>query len=132
MGRDKDLKLLSMLFLRAQQTEKICRVRIVAAVIHNGDLVSACTPRIKTDPFQARFAASHHNIHLHAEIAALAAVKGSCEGLTMYVARVGAHGEPRLAKPCWACQKAIMSFGLKAVYWSETHENSKTTLGSKT
>lgn len=98
--------------------------KIAALIFDKRKLIAVGLNQNKTHPLQAKFQRHPEAVYLHAEIAALAAVRGSCEGLTMYVARVGAHGEPRLAKPCWACQRAIMSFGLKGVYWSETEPKS--------
>ncbi len=86
----------------------------------------------KTCPFQARFAADEHKIHIHAEIAAIkkafSAVYSSSNlygdfkplrNYKMYVARLLADGTPALAKPCMGCMGAIETFGIKHLEYTE-------------
>lgn len=137
MGRDKDLRILNKLFLRACQIDKICRVRLVAGVVQGNNLVSVSSPQIKTDPFQARFGSSRHNIHLHAEIGAIKkaiVALGSISKLkecSIYVCRAKQVSDldPTfvwgLAKPCSGCYSAIVQFGFKRLVYSMDGGNSQ-------
>ena len=57
----------------------------------------------------------------HAEVAALRALHTTVDfsRLSLYSARVGIAGEPRLAKPCPACALAISLLGIRDVHWTE-------------
>jgi pyrimidine deaminase RibD-like protein len=60
----------------------------------------------------------------HAEQAALRrARKSDLNGATIFVARVGKGGEPRVARPCSECENALRAAGIKKVVY--THEDGK-------
>ena len=55
------------------------------------------------------------NVSTHAEMAALARISG---GDTAYVARIGAGGEPRMARPCESCLKGLTTSGIRLVVFT--------------
>ena len=55
----------------------------------------------------------------HAEITALKSCGTTpIKGGTLYVARVGSAGDPRMSKPCPACQDALRKAGIKKVVFT--------------
>lgn len=71
---------------------------------------------VKTHPLQGRFAEEVGRpsaVFLHAEIHALTKLKDWSKAHKMVVTRFGKDGQPRLAKPCEICQKAILSAGIQ-------------------
>ena len=76
----------------------------------------------KTHPLMAKFGKNEKAICLHAEVDAIrqsVRCKAELAGSTMYIARVDRKGLPRLAKPCIGCRRAIISFGIREVEWTE-------------
>ena len=70
---------------------------------------------IKTHPLQARHAEAvgePHKIFLHAEIAALVAVKDHSKIDKLVVMRYTEAGYPVNAKPCKVCQRALRLAGV--------------------
>lgn len=57
------------------------------------------------------------NLTVHAEIDALSRVADP-RGATVYVARVGKHGDPRFSRPCANCAKALAEAGVKAIVYT--------------
>lgn len=56
-------------------------------------------------------------VSLHAEMDALKRC-GNPKGAVIYVARIGRSNDVALAKPCNACQKALIAAGIKRVYFT--------------
>lgn len=76
----------------------------------------------KTHPLAKRFGRNDQAICIHAEIDAIrraVAAGDDLRGSRMWVARVFRDGRPALAKPCIGCQRAIVSFGIVEVEWTE-------------
>ena len=92
--------------------------RMAALIYDKKRLVGFGLNQRKSHPLQAKFCSHPDRILLHAEIAALANARQSVEGMVMYIARVNARGEPRLAKPCVGCQAALIEFELGDVIWT--------------
>lgn len=57
----------------------------------------------------------HHHATTHAEMATLARISG---GTTAYVARIGAGGEPRMARPCKSCLEGLTAWGIRVVVFT--------------
>lgn len=75
---------------------------------------------VKTHPLQAAYARKvgcPDRIYLHAEIAALIRARSN-KPYRIVVFRYGAGGEPRNARPCVICQRAIKDFGIKVVEYT--------------
>lgn len=99
----------------------------MAALIYNRKkLIAVGMNSRKSHPLAKQFQKNPHTVCVHAEIAALvnAMRQGiSVEGMSIYIARVGKLGYPMLAKPCSGCSRALMSFGINNIYWTETNHN---------
>ena len=100
-----------------------------AGVVLKNNLISTGVNSYKTHPLMAQWGQNEDSICLHAEIDA---IKNALRLITpsqltkcdMYIVRVKrpspnsknwVHG---LAKPCKGCRRAIVSFGLKNVYYT--------------
>jgi len=110
--------------LKIAQANGIQDLPRMAAVIYDkrNRLVSVGLNSRRTHPLAAKFGKHVEAICLHAEIAAIVNARQCVEGMTMYIARVGSKNEPRLAKPCTGCQRALIAFKLKRVVWTQTGE----------
>lgn len=65
----------------------------------------------------------YHTYSIHAEVDTLMKIKKKANKYllsrcVMYVVRIGADSEFRYSKPCENCQKAILKYGVKNVYYS--------------
>ena len=115
-------KRLQELITIAQDVSEFDKNRHAAAIYINNRLISIGVNQMKSHPLQAKFGANTDKIFLHAEIDAirnaLRRVKTSeLHEATMYVARMR-QGVVRLSKPCVGCQRAILHFGIRNVYWT--------------
>lgn len=70
-----------------------------------------------------------HKNSIHAEVDALLNVKGRRRNMLteaeMYVVRIGPRNMDcplKYSRPCCDCQKAIMKYGIRKVYYSTSHE----------
>lgn len=71
---------------------------------------------IRTHPLQAHYGKKSGRpaaVFLHAELAALIKARGQVHRLE--IMRFHTNGRPALAKPCPACQLAIIDYGVKFV-----------------
>lgn len=73
-----------------------------------------------------------HTKSIHAEVDALLNVKGRRRNMLgdaeMYVVRIGKKSMDRplkYSRPCCDCQKAIMKYGIRKVYYSTSYEYNK-------
>ena len=129
----KHLKILELLSLVAEEvdvSQQRSNARLAAAVVYKNEIVAIGVNQKKSHPFQAKFGKNGHAIFLHAEISA---IKNALQHIdekelsksTLYVCRVK-YVSPRkgsftwgLAKPCVGCQRAIVTFDIKSVIYSE-------------
>jgi len=58
---------------------------------------------------------------LHAELDAIIG-SGDLNGCDAYVFRGNRFGQPRLSKPCPACEQALIAAGIRRVYFSVDNE----------
>lgn len=82
----------------------------------------------KTHPLAREFSGNDNQVCIHAELDALLDFfscslidehsSADLEDYTMYVARVLKDGTTALAKPCVACQKMLIHFGVGNVEWT--------------
>ncbi len=127
----RDIKFTELLARVAEDVAPAFRARIAAGIVIKNELVSIGTNQVKTHPLQAKFAKHYQAIHIHAEIDAIAkAVKKVDARLlskaTLYVTRVKQDREGAyiygLAKPCQGCARAIASFGINRVVWTNDED----------
>lgn len=74
---------------------------------------------IKTHPFQSKLAEKvglPYKEYLHAEV--LAVIRARGRGHSIHIERYGEKGEPRNAKPCPICERAIKEAGLKEISYT--------------
>jgi tRNA(Arg) A34 adenosine deaminase TadA len=96
----------------------------VAAMLLVGKVWHIGFNSLKTHPLMAKFGKNDKAICLHAEVNSIArALRWNTperlEGSTMYIARAKADGSAGMAKPCEGCQRAIVTFGINSVHWTE-------------
>lgn len=103
--------------------------KVSSAIVYKGRIVSIGTNKKKSHPFQARFGETEHSIFLHAEISA---IKNALREISiddmkkadLYVCRVKKEKQYSkqfvcgIAKPCCGCERAIVEFGIKNVYYT--------------
>lgn len=123
-------ELLELLCRKAAVQPKVAAARVAAGIVHpKKGLVSLGFNSYKTHPLQLKFSGDDKKISLHAETDAIIRylrmgyTVESLEDCSLYVARVkncvlGSY-KTGLAKPCAACQKAIIHYNLKDVIWTE-------------
>ena len=104
-------------------------VRFAAALVRNNKIVSVGFNRMKSHPFQAKFAKNDQAIFLHAEVHAIknALREINVEELKnteLYISRVKRpkagddHFVWGLSKPCPGCARAIAEFGIKRTIYT--------------
>lgn len=123
----RDLKIVNFLRKIAEDIIPINRARIAAAVVYKSEVISIGTNQKKTHPLQARFSRHVEAIHIHAEIDAIARAVRRIDAkklaqCTLYVARIkldsGGNTMWGMAKPCTGCERAIASFEIGRVVWT--------------
>ena len=109
--------------------------RLAAAVVYKNQIITIGVNRKKSHPFQARYSKNEDAIYLHAETDT---IRGALRYLsekqltksTLYVCRIKHEDGPGspiiwgLSKPCTGCQRAIATFDIKNVVYSEEGEGS--------
>ena len=104
-------------------------IRFAAAVVYRNKIVSVGYNRMKSHPFQAKYAKNPEAIYLHAEVHAIknALREINVEDLPkceLYISRVKRPkaGDDRfvwgLSKPCAGCARAIAEFGIKRTIYT--------------
>jgi deoxycytidylate deaminase len=118
----KHQKILQNLTEVALATPKVSSCKVSAAVVYKNRIVSYGVNSYKTSPFQKKYGKNEHAIFLHAEIAA---IKNASRHLTLsqlshsvlIICRVNDQGLA-MSKPCVGCQRAIIEFGIKQVFFT--------------
>ena len=104
---------------RTALESKFKRARVGAVITRGSRILSSGCNRIGYSRFIRE---RHYPESIHAEQQAILRLlhlrSESLVGSTMYVSRVGAFGEPRLAKPCPMCQKIIEAVGIRRVFYT--------------
>lgn len=119
-------------FLKAlAETADDHRSRHAAAIIYRNRIVALGTNHFKTHPFQIKYRRTPDAIYLHAEVAAIKrAIRQLSEKELKRAVLVSVrvkydHGlQPRfgMSKPCEGCQRAIVEFGIRRVYYTTENE----------
>ena len=93
-------------------------------------IIAIGTNQKKSHPFQKKYAPNEDAIYLHAEVAAIKnALRHIDEKVlaksTLYICRIKRTGDKNspftwgISKPCVGCQRAIATFNIKNVVYSE-------------
>jgi len=128
------MNLFDVMFNDTIEQPKCANARISAYIIDGSRIVSTGYNSMKTHPFQLKYGKNDQCIHLHAEIDA---IKNALKVVSlkelrycdMYIFRVKRESRigpfiSGLVKPCVGCQRAIVAFGLKNVYYTEDNKKS--------
>lgn len=125
----KILEIYNVLFKMASGMESAANARIATGIFMRNKIISFGFNCKKTHPFQSRFGKNAECIYLHSEIAAIKnALKeidvDDFKKCNIYICRVKKNMPkgyfiPGLAKPCTGCQRALRTFELKNVYYSQ-------------
>lgn len=113
----------------ASSMTKVANARICACIVHKNTIASFGMNQLKSHPFQAKFGTNKDSIFLHAEVDA---IKNALKCLsvddlkksTLYICRVKTVDNKEcwgLSKPCIGCARAIATFDLRAVYYSNDY-----------
>ena len=119
----------AILFRMGIASEKAGNSRVTAMITKGKHIISFGANSMKTSPWQKRFGRNDLAICLHAEIDAIKnALKvvsvRELKNCNLFVCRVK-QNKPRgdfvagLAMPCSGCQKAIVTFKINNVYYTE-------------
>ena len=126
----KHTKYINTLAKLASSMEKVGAARVYSCVVYKNSIQSFGMNQMKSHPFQVKFSRNKQSIYLHAEIAAIYnALKvmslSDLQKSTLYVCRVKMIGDKNqlgLSKPCEGCARAIATFGIKNVVYSNELE----------
>jgi len=133
---DKHEKVLDLLAVVAEGVDRNTTssgARLAAAIVYKNRIISIGINQKRSHPFQARYSKNGDAIYLHAETDT---IRGALRYLsekqlsksTLYICRIK-HEDGRdspiiwgLSKPCVGCQRAIATFDIKGVVYSEEGE----------
>lgn len=111
--KSDDLRYLA--FARNVSNHSQHRQRVGAVLLRKGTPISVGFNKKKCP--NRRFITGFNTTH--AEIAALASSgKNQIKKSVIYVYRQDKHGNPKLARPCKFCQKELIKFGVRTMYYS--------------
>lgn len=88
-----------------------------AVLVKGGRLLALGVNKWRNQALLATEQAYSEHLTVHAEIDALARVKGA-RGAVLYIARVGKGGEERFSRPCDRCAQALIEAGVKQVVYT--------------
>lgn len=127
VGISRHEKYMNILSKVAITVEPVAQARIAACIVYKNEIISFGINKKKSHPFQAKFGKNKDSIYLHAENDC---IKNALRNLsvdevaksTLYICRVKFDMTKNfvfgLAKPCPGCARAIASFGIKNVIYS--------------
>ena len=130
----KHMKYISTLARMAVSVEPVRKARLASCLVHQNTVVAFGINQLKSHPFQFKFSKNDDSIYLHSEVDC---IKNSLRFLdadqikksTLYVCRVKYTSTEKksmifgLAKPCIGCARAITSFGIKKVVYTENGDS---------
>lgn len=97
----------------------------IGAVIVDKQIVSFGTNQEKSHPLQKILNKRHRGFddddchhYLHAELSAILKTPADLSKATMYIARTLKNGKIGMCRPCPACMAAIISSGIKTLYYT--------------
>ena len=102
------------------------KAKLGAAIVSDREVISTATNVAKSHPIQRKYnyfrnmEGDNHQHFLHAEINAIIRVqdKRRLKGASIYVGRVCKDRVFAMARPCPACMKAIVDFGIKNIFYT--------------
>jgi len=136
MGKhEKVMDLLAVVAEGVDRNTTSSGARLAAAVVYKNQVITVGINRKKSHPFQARYSKNEDAIYLHAETDTIRAAlrclsEKQLTKSTLYICRIKHENGPGspiiwgLSKPCIGCQRAIATFDIKNVVYSEEGEGS--------
>jgi deoxycytidylate deaminase len=120
----KNKTIINVLQKIALDVEPVSNAKIAASITKRGKIISIGTNKNKTHPMQAKFAKHDLAIYQHAELSALINYLreediDDLRKCDIFVVRTKKNGDLAMAKPCKGCQKALLTFGIKNIYYSD-------------
>lgn len=113
------MQFLSLAIKLAQANETYPKWRFGSVLVKGGSVLAVGQNRLRSAPNHFTDPCS-----VHAEQDVLKRVNSTkLKGSVLYVARVGANNEPRLAKPCKTCTRLLTSLPLKRTYFTVDKES---------
>jgi tRNA(Arg) A34 adenosine deaminase TadA len=97
-----------------------------AVIVIKNKIVGLGFNQMKTHPFQAKFSKNKDSVYIHAEIHAIKNALRSIDVddlryADLYVTRVmNGNSKRGMSKPCEGCVGAIVEFGIKRVYYTDS------------
>ena len=131
MGKhEKVMDLLAVVAEGVDRNTTSSGARLAAAVVYKNQVITVGINRKKSHPFQARYSKNEDAIYLHAETDTIRTAlrhlsEKQLSKATLYVCRIKHEDGPDtpliwgLSKPCVGCQRAIATFDIKVVVYSE-------------
>jgi tRNA(Arg) A34 adenosine deaminase TadA len=134
------IDIFNKMFNMAQSLETCAHARILAVITHHNKshFLEEGRNQYKTHPFQKRFSTNEDCIYLHAEIDC---IKNALRWMSvydlqdcdLYVMRLKQETKAGptitgLSRPCKGCMRAIATFGIKNVYYTEDKKSEFTCL----
>ena len=130
---DKSTEFLNTLSLIAEDvdaSQTSSRARLAAALVYRNKIIAIGTNQKKSHPFQKKYGKNEDAIFLHAETnTILGALRyltlKQISKSTLYICRIKHEDGPGspiiwgLSKPCIGCQRAIATFDIRNVIYSE-------------
>lgn len=125
----KQKEIFDILFKSAIAHPAVANAKIVSCIIFKNNIISFGFNSLKTHPFQQRFSKNKDCIHLHAEIDAIKNAlryfdQDNLSKCSLYVLRVRKEDRDKsfctgISKPCIGCMRAILTFNIKNVFYTE-------------
>jgi tRNA(Arg) A34 adenosine deaminase TadA len=117
----------SLICLAIRQAQRSrCRIRVGAILVSGSRVLAAASNIHRNSPV-----IDFQHATFHAEEAVLRKVNQPA-GAVVYVARINALGEPRLARPCPRCQAALAAAGVRFAYYTSETAVEGLAVGSRT
>ena len=127
---EKVLDLLSVVAEGVARNTTASGARLAAAIVYKNRIISIGVNQKKSHPFQAKYSVNEDAIFHHAETDTIRTAlryltEKDFSKTTLYICRIKHADGPDtpliwgLAKPCIGCQRAIATFDIKEVVYSE-------------
>lgn len=131
-----DKKIIDYLRVIAEDVSPVSKMRLAAAIVYRGRIISVGINQYKTHPFAVEYAKNPSAIFLHAETDAIFKAKKKLtekqlRKSILYVVRVKYDDmhKRKLAfgnsKPCEGCSRCIEDHGIKMVAYTENSDYNK-------
>lgn len=129
--KDKFFKALEPIALANPGTQG--RVKMAAGIVYRNRLIATGVNSYKTHPMMLEYRKNEDAIFLHSEVDAIknalrVVSPDKLQKCDIYILRLKRSSDNKtwihgLAKPCCGCARAILTFGIRNVFWTKDSEN---------